>query len=101
MRIIVFFDLPTETSTDRKNYRRFRTNLIKSGFMMIQESVYAKLSLNQSQTRQIIDEVRSYKPRKGLVQILTVTEKQFSKMEMLCGESNTDIVNSDERLIVL
>lgn len=101
MRIIVLFDLPTETSSDRREYRRFRKNLIKGGFMMIQESVYAKLALNQSQAAQIRANVKAIKPKGGLVQILTVTEKQFSKMEMICGECKSDILDSDERLVIL
>lgn len=101
MRIIVFFDLPTETELDRKNYRKFRRSLIKSGFMMIQESVYAKLALNQNQSLQIIAEVKKLRPEKGLVQILNVTEKQFSKMEIISGRCNSDIVDSDERLLIL
>ena len=40
MRIIVFFDLPTETALDRKNYTKFRKFLIKDGFIMLQYSVY-------------------------------------------------------------
>ena len=48
MRIIVFFDLPTETSEDRKIYSKFRKLLINDGFIMLQESVYAKLALNNS-----------------------------------------------------
>ena len=32
MRMLVFFDLPTETSSDRRNYRRFRRFLVKNGF---------------------------------------------------------------------
>jgi len=39
MRVIVLFDLPTITEQDRRNYRLFRKHLIKSGFMMLQESV--------------------------------------------------------------
>ena len=50
MRILVFFDLPTETSKDRKIYSRFRKFLIKEGFIMMQESVYSKLALNNSIT---------------------------------------------------
>ena len=47
MRILVMFDLPTETSEDRRNYRKFRKNLIKNGFIMMQESVYVRLAMNQ------------------------------------------------------
>lgn len=101
MRILVFFDLPTETENDRRSYRQFRKELIKSGFIMLQESVYAKLSLNQTQTAQIIENVKKKKPEKGLVQILTVTEKLFSKMEIICGTAKSDVIDSDERLLIL
>ena len=33
--------------------------------------------------------------------MLTVTEKQFAKMEYVVGEWSCDIVDSDERLIEL
>ena len=33
------FDLPVETSEERKEYRKFRKNLINEGFIMIQYSV--------------------------------------------------------------
>ena len=46
MRIMVMFDLPTLTSTDKREYARFHKYLVKSGFLMMQESVYCKLALN-------------------------------------------------------
>lgn len=101
MRVIVFFDLPTETRQDRRAYSQFRRFLIKDGFMMLQESVYAKLSLNQTQTEQIVSNVKKMRPEKGLVQILPITEKQFVKMEIISGKSNTNVINNDERLLIL
>lgn len=101
MRVIVFFDLPVETNEDKRNYRKFRKLLIKGGFLMLQESVYAKLALNHTQVEQITGEVKKNKPPKGSVQILTITEKQFSKMEHISGKINSDIINSDERLLIL
>lgn len=101
MRVLVFFDLPTETVGDRRNYRKFRSFLIKNGFIMLQESVYAKLALNSTRVEQIISEVKAARPADGMVQILTVTEKQFSKMEYISGRVETDIVNSDDRLLII
>ena len=37
----------------------------------------------------------------GLVQVLNVTEKQFEKMEFITGSFKSDIVDSDERLVIL
>lgn len=101
MRVIVFFDLPVETDVDRRNYRKFRKFLIKDGFLMLQESVYAKLALNFTQVEQIVSSIKKEKPEKGSVQILSVTEKQFSKMEHISGKINTDIINTDERLLII
>lgn len=101
MRIMVFFDLPTETLENRRNYSRFRKFLIKSGFMMVQESVYCKLALNQSVVASVTESIRRNKPPKGLVQLLVITEKQYSKMEFITGTSSGDIITSDERFIEL
>ena len=101
MRILVFFDLPTETLEDKREYRAFRKYLIKKGFLMLQESVYCKLALNQTVAAGIVASVKEHKPADGLVQMLVVTEKQFARMEFVVGESYTEIVNSDERTIFL
>ena len=101
MRTIVFFDLPTESNEDRRNYRKFRKTLIKNGFVMIQESVYARMLITPTAQQAAINIIRKNKPPSGLVQVLTVTEKQFSKMEFLTGEFQSDIIDTDERLVVL
>ena len=101
MRVVVFFDLPTETPEDRREYRRFRRTLIKNGFLMMQESVYCRMLINPGAGQSVIDIVRNNKPKKGLVQVLTVTEKQFNGIEYMVGESQSEIIQTDERLIIL
>ena len=70
MRVIVFFDLPTETAEDKKEYRSFRKFLIKKGFLMMQESVYCKLALNATVAESIVKSVKSNRPSDGIVQLL-------------------------------
>lgn len=101
MRVIVFFDLPVKTKKDRREYSNFRKYLVKSGFMMMQESVYSKLALNQNVAIGICDSIKKHKPSAGLVQMLTVTEKQYSKMEMVVGSNDSNVVANDERLLIL
>lgn len=101
MRSIVFFDLPTTTSADLKEYTRFRKFLLKSGFIMMQESVYSKISLNTTAANILLDNIKKNSPKDGLVQVLTVTEKQYSKMEMIIGEKKSDVLDSDERLVII
>lgn len=97
----MFFDLPTETRPERKAYAKFRKFLIRNGFLMMQESVYCKLALNQTNANYILDNIKRNKPEKGLIQVLTVTEKQFSKIEYIVGSKSGDIIDTDERLVVL
>lgn len=101
MRMIVFFDLPVETLEDKRNYRKFRKALIKNGFIMMQESVYCKLLTTPSVENSVKNMIQKNKPEKGIVQALLVTEKQFSKMEFVVGEWKNDVINNDERLIIL
>ena len=101
MRALVFFDLPTETNEDKRNFRQFRKLLIKNGFIMLQESVYTRMLITPTAQRSVLNLIRRNRPPAGIVQVLTVTEKQFGKMEYVTGEFHTDIIDSDERLVVL
>ena len=101
MRVIVFFDLPVETTQQRRNYTHFRKFLIRSGFIMMQESVYTKLAPTATVADSIQYQVRCNKPHEGIVQMLTITEKQFSRMEILTGQYQTQILDDDRRLVIL
>ena len=101
MRIIVMFDLPVVSISDRREYNKFRKYLIKNGFFMMQESVYCKLAQNSTAADLIIDNIRKNKPLSGLVQALKITEKQFSKIDYIVGKKKSDILDSDERIAIL
>ena len=68
---------------------------------MMQESVYCKLLLNTSAEKTVAEQIRKNRPPKGIVQLLTITEKQFSRMEFISGESHSDIIDSVERVVEL
>lgn len=101
MRVIVMFDLPVITAHERKEYTRFRKHLIKGGFLMMQESIYCKLAQNTTAADSIIENIRKNKPEKGIVQVMKITEKQYSKIEYIVGSDKSEILNSDERLVIL
>lgn len=101
MRVLVFFDLPIVTSENKKAYRDFRKYLLKNGFLMLQESVYCKLALNGTAVKTIVDGIHKNKPEEGLIQLLTVTEKQYSKMDIVIGDIKNEVLDSDERLVIL
>ena len=101
MRLMVFFDLPTVSVKDVREYRRFRKFLVKNGFIMTQYSVYTKLVLNSGQAKSVLELLNRNVPKKGLVQCLQVTERQFAAITYLAGKAQTKIVDSDSRWIEL
>lgn len=101
MRVIVFFDLPTVTVEDKKEYLKFRKFLLREGFIMMQESVYTKLVLNGSTANLVRNKVRKNKPKAGLVEMLTITEKQYSSIEYISGAAQQTVLETDERLIII
>lgn len=101
MRIFVFFDLPMDSLEEKREYRKFRKALIKNGFIMMQESVYCKLMTTPSVENSVKNMIQMNKPSKGIVQTLVVTEKQFVKMEYVVGENKSDIIDTEERVVVL
>ncbi len=101
MRIIVFFDLPTETAADKTAYRQFRTFLIKEGFIMMQKSVYFKLALNGSTVELVKRHLANQVPTKGTVQIMVITEKQFADIVYLVGENKSQVIDSVDKYILI
>ncbi len=101
MRMILFFDLPTETAKQRKVYRIFRKSLINEGFYMLQESVYCKMVINRTSADLSKNRIKRICPSDGNVMWLCITEKQFSAIEYFCGKSESNVIANEERLIVL
>ena len=67
---------------------------------MMQESVYTKILLNGTMASLLKERIRKNAPKKGLVQMLLVTEKQFASIEYVSGESKSIIEDSDKRFLV-
>ena len=101
MRVIVMFDLPVDTSLDRRRYRLFRKYLINEGFVMMQESIYTKICINHHAVEKVELDINKNKPPNGIVQLMIVTERQFAGMKTVVGEINNCYIQTDERMVVL
>lgn len=86
MWVLVFFDLPTETAEDKKIYTRFRKKLLKDGFRMFQFSIYIRHCMSRENAEVHIGRTKINLPQKGNVGILTITDKQFERMELFWGK---------------
>ena len=101
VRTIVFFDLPNVHYKDRRNYLLFRKFLLNEGFIMMQESVYSKISLNSISSNLLYEKIKRNAPKKGIIQVLTITEKQYSKIKYITGVQDDKVINSESRLVIL
>ena len=101
MRVIIFFDLPTVTSSELKEYRKFRKFLIKNGFLMMQESVYCKIASNTNTADALIENVRRNKPHDGVVQALKITEKQYSNIDYIVRSFRSEVLDTTDRIVFL
>ena len=101
MRILVFFDLPTKTAQDRRNYRHFRKFLIQNGFVMMQESVYSKLVPNRGAGNTVKQAVRAAAPTSGRIMLTDMTEEQYARIDYLNGQEDSEYLISAERFVVL
>ena len=85
MRIIVFFDLPVKTKTQRRVATQFRNFLLKDGYFMIQYSVYCRICNGYDDVEKHKIRMRANKPDNGSVRMLVITEKQYEKIELVIG----------------
>ncbi len=68
---------------------------------MVQESVYSKIVLNNTAGEAVKESVRRAKTKGGNILMLTVTERQFAAMECIVGKKKSNVVDSDERLVII
>ena len=69
MWVLVFYDLPTDTKTERKEAARFRKDIMADGFTMFQFSIYVRhcASMDNAQVH-VIKIFYCKKPRKALAE---------------------------------
>lgn len=101
MRIILFFDLPSITSEEKRAYRHFVRDLTNLGFYRLQESVFCKMSVNMNSVTSTYKNIAKIKPKDGNVFALLVTEHQFATMRIFLGENSSDVITSFDRMIEL
>lgn len=88
VRVLILYDLPMTEIEDRKEYTKFRRDILKLGCYIVQFSVYAKVIKNEIYYKSFIDKLKKILPKKGEVRVIKLTEKQYKDMIFLNGASN-------------
>lgn len=87
MWVIAMFDLPVDTPKARKAYTRFRKDLMEDGFTMMQYSVYIRHCASIENAKVHAARMGKRVPVAGEVRFLTITDRQFGRIEVYAGKS--------------
>jgi CRISPR-associated protein Cas2 len=98
MWVLIFFDLPTETKKERKQYAEFRKKLLKDGFTMFQFSIYLRHCPSRENAEVHIRRAKASLPPTGNVGIICITDKQFGQMEIFSGKKKVTEQNTPQQL---
>ncbi|HOK91134.1 MAG TPA: CRISPR-associated endonuclease Cas2 [Candidatus Hydrogenedentes bacterium] len=100
MWLLVMFDLPVGETEQRRNYARFRNELLKDGFTALQYSVYARYCPSEEASEIHKKRVRLMIPPDGRVRLLSITDRQFGKMESYYGKNALPNEEPPEQLLL-
>lgn len=96
------FDLPVDTASERRQYRVFRKELIRSGFTMLQYSVYCRAIPNRSAAKKFENSSKRSLPVHGEVRLFAISEKQFNDMKLLVGSrSKQELLVGNKELVII
>lgn len=100
MRLILFYDLPFYNEQMVKKYTRFRTELLRNGFHMMQFSIYSRIFRNEEAAKQMLKKIKTFVPNEGNIRAMLITEKQYQRMEILVGKKTLSEQILDERKLI-
>lgn len=99
MRMMVFFDIPVRTKKERFFASRFRRDLLNDGFTMLQYSVYCRICKGLDSVKMHLLFLSKIVPPKGSVRVLTITDSQYARMQILVGEKKLQEKTGEQLLL--
>ncbi len=85
MWVLVMFDLPTITKSQRRAASRYRNLLRDLGFSMTQLSVYSRYLVNATGLLSVLPELKKSVPANGEVRVIKLTDDQWAGMYRFYG----------------
>ena len=102
MRVLVLFDLPSVSKSEKRNYVKFRNLLLDDGFTVMQFSIYTRFCQNKQDADKHIQRIKANAPHDGNIRILCITERQFEEMILVIGElSETEKTVGKDSVVII
>jgi CRISPR-associated protein Cas2 len=90
MWLVVTFDLPVTTKTERRRATGFRNLLLDEGFAMKQYSVYLRPVPNRATADALADRIGRQAPPEGDVSVMFFTDKQYGMTRNFSGRATRE-----------
>lgn len=100
MWILVMFDLPTDTKSQRKAASAFRNFLLDEGFERSQFSVYARFVNGKEAFATRVNRLERHLPDAGDVQILNFTDRQYRDIIHFSDQGRKRARKNPEQLVM-
>jgi len=97
--VLVMFDLPVLTPAQRRDAARFRTDLVRDGYFMVQFSVYARPCGSADKVDTHVRRLKKLIPSKGEIRALIITDAQWGRMFVARSEKKADPEDMPEQLM--
>jgi len=100
MWLFAMFDLPVDKPELRREYTQFRKELLKAGFTMMQYSVYAHYVRSEESEEVYRKKVARALPTHGQVRLVSVTDRQFGRMDVYVGKKREKVEDPPMQLML-
>ncbi len=100
MWILVMFDLPTDSSQQRKEAGKFRNFLLDEGFERSQFSVYARFVNGKEAFITRVNRIERHLPYAGDVQILNFTDRQYRDIVHFSDQGRSKARENPKQLVM-
>jgi CRISPR-associated protein Cas2 len=100
MWVLVFFDLPVGSKSERRTATGFRKLLLDEGFIMKQFSVYLRSVNNRNVADALAQRISRYVPPEGDVSIMFFTDKQYGLTKNFYGKVKKEAEKPPNQLLL-
>ena len=100
MWILVMFDLPTDTRSQRSAASGFRNFLLDEGFERSQFSVYARFVNGKEAFATRVNRIERHLPDSGDVQILNFTDRQYRDIVHFSDQGRKHARQNPQQLVM-
>ncbi len=91
MWILVAFDLPTLTKKQRRIASNFREQLKKSGFVILQKSIYSYYACTKDRCDTVANAIKQFVPDDGHIVISFLTDRMFGLTKNYYGKKTSKL----------